>query len=363
MNYYFLILSLLFSFAGTSQNNYRIKNIKADSIIQGQMQRMNIPGVALAVIKNGTVIKQTVYGTGNIEWGNKLTKNSNFQSASCTKLLTSTLYLKAVYDQRINPEQFITEILPSCPLHWKLIQVKHLVNHSSGIRDFKEPGNYQLFDVVNALKDSSLLYPPGSKQQYTQSDFTILAYILETVYHKSFQELLYEKVLNPLHMNDGGFDYEEYSGAITSAKMILNKVETYYENSGMRRYKFKYPHFNYPAGGFFASIKDWTNWAIGLDTHLLFPVAHLNNYNNVTSKLSSTSFTDAGWICMTVNNFQIYGHSGGPALAEVWRFAERGYTFILLTNDGELLPGTALVVASVYIPEFQPDIKISKFER
>jgi hypothetical protein len=57
------------------------------------------------------------------------------------------------------------------------------------------------------------------------------------------------------------------------------------------------------------------------------------------------------------------GHSGGPGLGDVWRFPKEGYTFIVLTNDGELLPNMARAIASFYIKDLPPNLQIEKFER
>ena len=63
------------------------------------------------------------------------------------------------------------------------------------------------------------------------------------------------------------------------------------------------------------------------------------------------------------NGIQYAGHSGGPGLADILRFPDEGYTFIVLSNDGELLPYFSRAIASFYIPNLPAKLKIEKFER
>jgi len=343
--------------------NYSKAARQTDSLMQLKMQELGIPGAAVAVVKNGKLLQQAVYGLANLEWENEVTINSNFQSASCTKLLTSTLYLKAVHQKKIHPNDLLSFYIQDVPVIWRNIRISHLINHSSGIKEFKGDANLSSTALVKALKDSVLNFEPGTQQQYTQSDFALLAIILEQIYQQPFEELLKNEVLQPLDMLDGGYDVERRQPNFTYASLVNQRVSTYYFNKKPQLYKFLYPFYNYAAGGFYASISDWTKWAVGLDTEVLFPAAFLQRCNRYPESVTKPVFSDAGWVRQQIQGHTVVGHTGGPGLSEVWHFEEAGFTFIVLTNDAELLPGLALQIASFYISGLTAPESISKFKR
>jgi len=240
------------------------------------------------------------------------------------------------------------------------MQIKHLISHSSGLKEFTGNPYASTASVVKALKDSALEYIPGNGQHYAQADFMLMGYILEKIYGKPFTKLLHDEITDPLKMHDGGYDMEQKKGSFLRTDLIKEKVTTYYDADGRSfAYKFIYPQFTYTAGGYFASISDLANWAIGLDRETLFTKKFSEEYiygrDSIKQQLSA--YTKAGWILENENGIQYAGHSGGPGLADILRFPEAGYTFIVLTNDGEVLPYFARAIASFYIKNLPAKLK------
>ena len=361
-----LVLLACLPLAGFAQRPQAI-NRAVDAFVTQQMKALGIPGLAVAVIKQGERVKVSTYGRANIEWNQPVTAHTNFQIASCTKLLTSTLVLKTIYAGKLRLEDPISNYLDSLPASWRAIQVKHLLTHSSGLREFQGDKYVATATVVRALQDSTLEYPPGTNQHYAQADFMVAGYILEQIYGKPFPQILREQVTLPLGMQDGAFDREWRVGEFMRTDLIPQKSATYYELEGqLRAYKFLYPQYNYTAGGYFASLDDMVHWAIGLDQEVLFPDSFarplLYGRDSVGGK--PAEFSAAGWALPEEPTSVVYaGHSGGPGLGDVWRFPAQGYTVIVLTNDGELLPDLARAIAAFYIPGVARKATIRKFER
>lgn len=362
------LILLLFVFEMYSFGQYReiIANKNVDTFITNKMKILKIPGMAVAVVKNGKIIKLSTYGMANLEWDRKVTSHSTFQIASTTKLLTSTLLLKTIFHGKIKLDDYIEKYIDSVPLAWKSVQIKHLISHSSGLIEFKGDAYVSTAAVVKALKDSTLQYKPGDGQQYAQADFMLLGYIFEKIYGKPFTKLIADEIAAPLNMKDGGYDMEQKIGGFLRTNLIKEKVTTYYDLEGkLQAYKFNYPQYNYTAGGYFASISDMANWAVGLDIEILFPKTFSHEYiygrDSIGKKISS--YTKSGWILENENGIQYAGHSGGPGLADVLRFPNEGYTFIVLSNDGELLPYFARAIASFYIKNLPINQKVEKFDR
>lgn len=366
-NLYVFLLIILFSTLFCAQTNKDAINKKVDHFVNEQMEKLKIPGMALAIIKDGKIIKKTTYGFANLEWKNKVTEHTNFQIASCTKLLTSTLLLKTMYNGRISLEDQISKYINGCPKEWADIKVVNLINHSSGIPDYYESDVYLPTEkIVETVKKLPLIFKTGSKQQYGQSDFMVLSYIFEKIYNKPYVQILKDEITGPLKMNDGAFDMEyKVNGQFLRTDLIKEKITTYYDLNGkIRAYKYLYPQYTYPAGGYFASIDDMANWVIGLDTEIQFPNSFSEKYIYKKDKIEGkdSNFSKVGWV-VGKENILYAGHSGGPGLSDILRFPEEGYTILVLSNDGELLPTFARAIASFYIKKLSPQLKIEKFER
>ncbi|RIY08818.1 class A beta-lactamase-related serine hydrolase [Hymenobacter rubripertinctus] len=361
-----ILISTLNVLVCHAQKNDKKCNADVDEFVKRKMKELAIPGMAVAVVRNGQTIKVATYGVANIEWNTKVTRHTNFQLASSTKLLTSTLLLKAVYEGKIKLDDAVSTYLNDSPAIWQKLRIKHLISHSSGIRNFDGDPYAATAAVVTALKDSTLEYEPGQGQHYAQFDFMLLGYILEKIYQKPFPQLVHDEVTAPLGMRDGAFDMEIKTGGFMRTECILEKATTYYDLNGrMMAYKFIYPQYTYTAGGYFASIDDMASWAVGLDRDVLFPAGFAQPliYGQDSIGAKKSEFSRAGWALETENGITYAGHSGGPGLGDVWRFPARGYTFIVLANDGELLPGFARAIASFYLKELPAKTGIRKFER
>ena len=361
-----LVLLACLPLPGLAQRPKAI-NRAVDAFVTQQMKTLGIPGLALAVIKKGKRVNVSTYGRANVEWKRPVTAHTNFQIASCTKLLTSTLMLKTIHAGKLRLDDPISNYLDSLPPSWQAIRVQHLLSHSSGLREFQGDKYVSTATVVRALKDSTLEYTPGTSQHYAQADFMLAGYILEKIYGKPFPQILREQVMLPLNMRDGAYDMERRVGEFMRTDLIPQKSTTYYDLDGqLRAYKFIYPQYNYTAGGYFASLEDMVHWAIGLDQDVLFPDSFsrplLYGRDSVGGKPSE--FSAAGWaLPEEKTNIAYAGHSGGPGLGDVWRFPKEGYTVIVLTNDGELLPGLARAIAAFYVPGLARTAALKKFER
>lgn len=366
---------ILINYSAYSQTTYDNINQKVDSFVISKMNELNITSLAIAVIKDGKIIYKSVNGFGNLEWKKKITEHSNFQIASCTKLLTSTLLLKTIYDKKIDLENYISAYIDSLPDEWKKIKIKHLISHSSGISEGKGLNKETPLTIEGAIsqfKTNPLAYEPGTRYVYSQAEYIVLAYIFEKIYDKPFWQIIKDEVTTPMNMIDGDYDMEKEvrsplgGGKYMQSELINEKVDTYYNDHGtMVKYKFYYGVNAYPAGAYFASINDFANWAVGLDKSVLFPIEFSNDFIYTPDKVGNNDspFSKVGWIIEKEDGILRAGHPGGPGLGDVLRFPKEKITIITLSNDGELLPGMSRAIASWYVSGLSPKYKIEKFDR
>jgi serine-type D-Ala-D-Ala carboxypeptidase len=195
-------------------------------------------------------------------------------------------------------------------------------------------------------------------------DGIALRLVLESAWGKPYEVILHDLVTGPAGMSDGGFDHEGRYKTWIRADVLPAKATTYYgSGNGKQAYKFIYPEYMYTAGGYFASVSDMARWAVALDKGLFFDEATENLVYQCEGGGKASCFSAVGWGVEQEGGITYGGHSGGPGLGDILRFPKQHYTFIVLSNDGELLPGFARAIAGFYIKELEPKLSITKFER
>src|SRR5579859_4459727 len=138
-----LLFSLFIAAIGTARAD------QIDDYIKRQMPRLHIPGLSLAVVQDGKVIKTKGYGLANMELNVPATPTTIYQIQSMTKQFTATGIMMLVEEGKVGLDDRIGKYLDGTPDTWKEITVRHLLTHTSGIKDFiNEPTASLRLDVT-----------------------------------------------------------------------------------------------------------------------------------------------------------------------------------------------------------------------
>ena len=113
---------------------------KVDQFIKAEMRRQRIPGLSLAVIRDGRTIVAKGYGLANVEHQIPVKPETVFQSGSIAKQFTATAVMILVEEGKLSLDDKITKYFPDAPETWKTITVRHLLNHTSGMGDYPKYG-------------------------------------------------------------------------------------------------------------------------------------------------------------------------------------------------------------------------------
>ena len=174
----------------------------------------NTPGAAVLVVKDGRPVFERGYGVTDLRTLHRIDEHTNFRLASLTKQFTAMAIMLLVHDGKLHYDQTLTEIFPQFPAYGKSITIRHLLTHTSGLLDYedlmaKQYGNIpddqipQIHDAgVLALleKQNRTKFPPGSKWEYSNSGYCLLALVVEKVSGEPFGQFLNERVFAPLQM-------------------------------------------------------------------------------------------------------------------------------------------------------------------
>jgi serine-type D-Ala-D-Ala carboxypeptidase len=122
---FFFVLFCLFCGSVRAQDA-RI-SAAVDRFVQQKMDSLSITGLAVAVVQDGKILKMKGYGIASLEWQQPVTVHTNFQIASCSKLLSSTVVLRSLAMGKLRLDDPIARYLDSLPASWKGIQVAILM--------------------------------------------------------------------------------------------------------------------------------------------------------------------------------------------------------------------------------------------
>jgi len=318
-----------------------------------------LPGLSLAVVRHGKLEKTAAYGLANVELNVPVAEHSLFQIQSITKTFTSAAVLMLVDEGKLDLADPVSKYLDNTPDTWKPITLRHLLSHTSGIKDFiNEPTasirlDVSEDDVLRATAQRPLNFTPGEKYAYSNTNYHLLAMILRKVTGKYYGDVLKERIFDPLGMTD--------TRIVTLKEILPNRVAGY-RWSGNR---FQNGDFvaqsilSYGGGGVISTAADMAKWALALDAGKLLKKETLAlAWTGVTLNDGKTSGYGLGWGVGTTNRRRYVGHTGAHVTgftSAIMRYRDDDLTVIVLTNAGHANPSRiAQQVAAQYVPALAP---------
>jgi CubicO group peptidase (beta-lactamase class C family) len=184
-----------------------LNNGKVDDLVQAVMKQEHVPGLALAVVKGGKILKAQAYGLAHVEKKIQATTNTVFRIASVSKQFVATAIMMLVEEGKLSLEDSVSKYVTGTPRKWKGITIRHLLTHTSGIPDFLNediPLDTRLDDfdqaVVKALADRPLHFAPGDDWRYSNSNYHLLGMIIRRITGMPYGDFLGERIFQPLGM-------------------------------------------------------------------------------------------------------------------------------------------------------------------
>lgn len=218
----FIALSILLISISVNAQNVDIKKI--DAIVDSKIEE-NDPGLMVGIVKDGNIIYEKYRGLSNIQHQVKTTKRTRSNIASTAKQFTALMILQLSLEGKLKLDDDIRKYLPKLyPAVKEKIRIRHLLNHTSGIRDYSDLMSLQNKvwwkqvgldnnDVIELLeRQEDLGFAPGSREVYSNSGYTILTKIIEEVSGKKFNDYS-KKFFEELGMKETSF-VKRYMGVI-----------------------------------------------------------------------------------------------------------------------------------------------------
>lgn len=311
---------------------------KIDELL-GVYDSSNSPGLSVKVIRQGQNLYSKGFGLSNLDYTIKNSDSTVFSLASIAKQFTASAIWALVIEGKINLEDDIRTYLPEFPEYDEVIRIKNLLNHTSGIRNYHTIMHLSGFDYDTLFYDNNTVLKlacnqkglnnlPGEKVSYSNTNYNLLALIVERISGQSLDSYLKLKILNPLKMNSTFVRIEH-------GKPIKNKAVGYKKQK--EGFKFSMSNqLSYGAGSMGSSVNDMAIWMQMLNEQILEFKA-LAEFLKITETLTTGEkakyargvMLDQYKGCVTVN----HGGFGFGGRSQLITIEEKQLGIIVLTNS------------------------------
>ena len=322
---------------------------KIDSIF-AKWDHTDTPGAAIGVMRNGAVVLRKGYGMANLEHGIPNTASTVFDVASVAKQFCAFAVLQLMEAEKVSPSASIRDYLPELHPEMGSIKVKHLVHHTSGLRDW--PGmlalaGYRMEDVITfddimqmAYAQRSLNYEPGSEYSYSNTGYNLLAAIVNKQSGTTFRAYTDSVIFRPLQMTQTVFQDDH--------EIVLPGRATAYAHAGDNFQRVGNTLSAVGSSSLFSSVNDLLRWAKSREASPLDSKMKAKGDLN-SGKTIGYAF---GQVIGTFRGLETVSHSGSWAgfRSALLRFPGERFAVIILANTSAISPmDLALDISELYL--------------
>ena len=333
---------------------------KVDALVQAEMTKSHVPGLVLAIVKNGKMIKSATYGFANIDSKTPVTMDSAFVLASLSKSFVATGIMMLVEQGKLHLDDPISKYLDGTPDTWKKITIRNLLNHTSGIPDFlnenivvdnKPDGLDQR--LLDALAKRPLHFAPGDNWSYSNSNYHLLGMIIHKVTGKTYGDFLRERVFTPLGMTHTCVYPTD--GTVPHLAVGYNWNKDKLEPQGPVAPTLR----AFSGGGLISTVPDLIKWDAALSTAKLLKRSTLQQmWTQARTNDGEAHHYGLGWITDSYYGHHVVDHSGNfiGYSSVVYRCPDDHLSVIFLDNQfGLVSESLAKRIAVLYgLPDYHP---------
>ena len=311
-----------------------------DSYIQKQISEQKITGLAVGIVKDGKLLVSKGYGMANIELNVPASDTSVFKLASVSKQMIATAIMKLVQEGKINLTDPVNKYFTDAPATWNNITIRNLLNHTSGL-ERESPA----FDAMEVQPDSllikrayrdNLVFVTGTKWQYCNLGYFMLADIIRRVSGKPFPQYMREEIFVKNGLNK--------TRTTTVTDLVLGRAGGYINKGGDTVVNAEEYIALRPSGAFISTITDMIKWEMLIQQNKILTKENWQKMWTDVVKEDSTKPTSPsygyGWEVSSYLDRQAVHHGGSlPGFRTIFfRFPTDNTAIIVLTNSNHANP-------------------------
>ena len=325
---------------------------RVDAYVNAEMMQQRIPGLSLAVMKEGRIILAKGYGLSNVELQTPVKPETIFQSGSVGKQFTATAVMMLVEDGKLALEDKVSKYLDT-PDTWKNITVRHLLSHTSGTADytpdFDMRRDYTEDELLKRATAIPLAFQPGEQWRYSNLGYLTLGILIRKVSGKFYGDFLAERVFKPLEMTTARI--------ISESDIVPNRAAGYLLLGGvLKNQNWVSPTMNTTAdGALYLTALDMAKWDAALYGERILKKSSLDAmWTPVKLKDGTSPKYGFGWGLEMVRGHRLIEHGGAwqGFKAHIARYVDDRLTVVVFANLAQANTSRmAHAIAELYVPE------------
>lgn len=335
-----------------------------DVFVKAQMQKRRIPGLQLAIVRDGRIVKEAHYGLANVQDSIPVTGNTVFPINSITKAFTGVAIMQLVEAGKLKLSSPISDYLADLPEAWKTVTVLQLLSHTSGIPNIVDEEESVLispFGEAASWKQIVAMpvdFKPGERFSYNQTNYLLLGRIIDKVSGTPFTKFIANEQLLRI-----GMTKTAASGFGATKDVIMHSAGGYRFSQGkLMNMFFSFPPSLQTAAGMSSTAREIAGWIIALQNGqllkqkenlaALWTPATLNNGRKAGFNSLLNGYA-AGWPIVGRGDHPAYAAVGGGRSA-LFVYPNDNLSIIVLTNlAGGSPEGFIDEIAGFYIPDMK----------
>lgn len=306
--------------------------------------RADTPGAAVEVIRDGKRVYRRAFGMADIEQQRPITPTTAFDVASLSKQFTAFAVLLLAQDGKLSLDEDVRHYLPELPDFGQVIRVRHLLNHTSGLRDqwnLLVLAGWRMEDVITdddvmrlLRRQRGLNFAPGSEFEYSNSGYSVLASLVERVSGKSLAAFSRQRIFAPLGMKHSFF-HEQYF------TLVRGRAQSYQPAPGSGYEGLALSYSTVGPSGLFTTADDLVLWERNF-TDARVGGKQLLAQMQTPAQLTDGTTIDAGDGVFVGNyrGLKTIDHTGsmGGFRSYLLRFPEQQLSIVIVANGADLQP-------------------------
>jgi D-alanyl-D-alanine carboxypeptidase len=355
-----ILLAALKAAAATPQTAGMLP-AQADAYLKAEMKDRSIPGLAVAVVREGQIVAAQAYGLANLELGVPVTLDTVFPIASLDKQLTASGIMLLVQDGKVGLDDDIGRYFVDPPQSWKAIRVRHLLSHTSGLPDVvaeqfdgRRFTTYSTEQLLQNVQRQNLLFLPGTSYRYSDAGLFLAQLITEKASGLPWRRFMAERVFGRAGMGSTTFmDQAPIIKNRVANHELLDNGEIVSNRPSSAQAVDLGPLYN-DVG---ATVVDFARWAAALDTDRVLPRSVRDQMWTPAVRANDTLYWRDYGFGFAVDEYRgvrVVLHSGSTGTGIVV-LPEKRTAVVVFTNldnrFGSDAQGLALGIAGMYVPE------------
>lgn len=305
-----------------------------DALVQAYAKQGRFSGAAL-VAREGNILLSKGYGYAEQDqtWDKNMPKTT-FRIGSMSKPFTAIAVMQLVEAGHLSLSDPLSRFIPGYP-QGERITIRHLLSNRSGIEDFISMPEYErlqtrrvsMGDLIALFRDRPLRFEPGTDYGYNNSNWVLLAAIVEQIIGQPSARIIRERVLSPVGMDDSGLDW--------SAPVKRRSVGYIDTGAGIQAVAVLDSSTMRGGGDIHSTLEDLHRFARALNTDILLPQAALRQMWTPFTEIDAGGY-GLGFEVHTHHGRRAIGHSGGMPgyVSNFTHFIDEDITIIILSNLG-----------------------------